>query len=108
MTPNYIFITSRAPQIKLPDRHLKIECNVLHSNVDFILNSTNIQNSIFFDSPRSNSNEVLFFNNVNHHWFSDVKSGAATFSKHLIAEMFFLSTASEHLVNYNDFQLSMS
>ncbi len=30
---------------KLPDRHLKFKCSVLHSNVDFYLNSTNIRNS---------------------------------------------------------------
>ncbi len=34
---------------KLPDKHLKFECSVLHSNVDFMLNLTNIQNSLLFE-----------------------------------------------------------
>ncbi len=29
---------SRVPQIKQPDRHLKFQYNVLHSNVDFYFN----------------------------------------------------------------------
>ncbi len=35
MTPTYIFIASCAPLIRQPDGHIKFECNVLHSNVDF-------------------------------------------------------------------------
>ncbi len=35
MIPTYIFIASCAPLIRQPDGHLKFECNVLHSNVDF-------------------------------------------------------------------------
>ncbi len=48
MTPNYIFIASRAPLIKLPHAHITFECSALLWNVDFILNLTNIRNSIFF------------------------------------------------------------
>ncbi len=52
MTPTYIFIASRAPLIRQPDGHLKFECNVLHSNVDFYFKFDEYSKfNFFFDSP---------------------------------------------------------
>ncbi len=54
MTPTYI-IASRAPLIRLPDAHLKFECNVLHSNVDFYFKFDEYSKFKFFlDSPKKN------------------------------------------------------
>ncbi len=58
MTPTYIFIASCAPLIRLPDAHLKFECNVLHSNVDFFKNSTHSKFDFFFDSPSTHTHYV--------------------------------------------------
>ncbi len=50
MTPTYI-IVSRAPLIRLPDEHLKFECNVLHSNVDLYFKFDEYSKFEFFWQP---------------------------------------------------------
>ncbi len=46
---------SCAPLIRQPVRHLKFECNVLHSNVDFYFKFDEYSKLIFFDSPNTHT-----------------------------------------------------
>ncbi len=80
----YIVILSCAPLIRQPDGHLKFECNVLHSNVDFYFKFDEYSIFFFFDSPTNNLSHnvgktkevVMDFrrNSVDHpHWPSTAR-----------------------------------
>ncbi len=68
MTSTYIVIASRAPLIRLPDAHLKFECNVLHLNVDFYFKFDEYSKFVFFFFFLT----ALVYSNKHINWLSRI------------------------------------